>query len=472
MYASCHGNVSPPFFLEGKPGRGKTFVVNAICTALRAENHIALIVGSSALAATLYEGGRTAHNLFAIPVTEVLSFSVNVKNTLTFEQDNVALTSSIRPFSYRAELIRAASFIAWDELPAANVAWMDCVDNLCRSLMKTDRCFGGIPFLGIGDFRQVAPVVKGTGCAPALQASVKSSSSWTSFHILKLHTPIRGARDPTYTSVVDDVGENFAEKTVLLDILESVSDTDACLTFLFPPDVLADPLASLKRAFLTPKNINVDEFNNIVLDALPGDECSSFPLHGSNILLTSISDIFYSADAIKEDTEREHDEATPDYLSLQTHNGIPGHLLRLKRGCVCTIMRNLSVRNGLVKNARVVVHNLHRRFIQVQVVDHRSNTLGAVHCIPRIRFEFSPAYSSWTINRIQFPLRLAYACTFNSCVGLTLDKTVIDQRTPVFAHGQLYTALSRVRTRADCRVLFAPDGGPEAVNVVYKDLLL
>jgi hypothetical protein len=358
MYASCHGNVPPPFFLEGKPGRGKMFVINAICTALRAENHIALIVGSSALAATLYEGGRTAHNLFAIPVTKVFLFSVNINNTLTFEQDNVALTSSIRPFSYRAEPIRAASFIAWDELPAANVTWMDCIDNLCRSLMKTDRPFGKIPFLGIGDFRQVAPVVKGTGCAPALQASVKSSSFWTSFHILKLHTPIRGARDPTYTSVVDDVGENFAEKTESLDILKSFSDTDACLTFLFPPDILADPLASLKRAFLTPKNVNVDEFNNIVLDTLPGDERLSFPLHGSNILLTSISDIFYSADTVKEDTEREHDEATPDYLSLQTHNGISGHLLRLKRGCVCTIMRNLSVRNSLVKNARIVVHNL------------------------------------------------------------------------------------------------------------------
>lgn len=337
--------------------------------------------------------------------------------------------------------------------------------------MKSDRPFGGIPFLGIGDFRQAALVVKGTGCAPTLQASVKSSTSWTSFQILKLHTPIQSAQDPTYTSVIDDVGENFAEKTMSLDILESVADTDA---FLFPPNILADPLASLKQVFLTPKNVHVDEFNNIVLDALPEDEHWSFPLHGSNILLTSLSDIFYSADAIKEDTERQHDEATPDYLSLQTHNGIPGHLLWLKRGCVCTIMRNLSIQNGLVKNVRIVIHNLHRQFIQVQVVDHCLNSLGAVHCIPRIRFEFSPAYSSWAINRIQFPLCLAYICTFNSCIGLTLDKTFIDQRTPVFAHGQsqLYTALSHVHTRADCRVLFAPDSGPDAINVVYKDLLL
>ena len=68
-----------PFFLEGKPGRGKTFVVDSICCQLRAQNLIVLVVGSSALAATLYEGGRTAHNLFQIPVVEVSTFHENHK---------------------------------------------------------------------------------------------------------------------------------------------------------------------------------------------------------------------------------------------------------------------------------------------------------------------------------------------------------------------------------------------------------
>ena len=66
-----HGHTSAPFFLEGQPGRGKTFVVDAICSQLRAQGNVVLVVGSSALAATLYERGRTAHNLFQIPVTDV-----------------------------------------------------------------------------------------------------------------------------------------------------------------------------------------------------------------------------------------------------------------------------------------------------------------------------------------------------------------------------------------------------------------
>jgi DNA replication protein DnaC len=53
-----------PFFIEGKPGHGKTFVADAIACKLRSQGKIVLIVGTSALAAALHEQGHTAHSLF------------------------------------------------------------------------------------------------------------------------------------------------------------------------------------------------------------------------------------------------------------------------------------------------------------------------------------------------------------------------------------------------------------------------
>jgi hypothetical protein len=141
--------------------------------------------------------------------------------------------------------------------------------------MKCDAPFGGIAFVGIGDFRQVAPVVKGTGCTPALLASVKSSPIWPSFHLFELHLLIRTGRDPGYTDVLDNAGENYIDDKVCLNILEAVFSIDECVQFLFPLDVLANPLASLKRAFLSPKNLQVDEFNSCVLNKLLGEECLS-----------------------------------------------------------------------------------------------------------------------------------------------------------------------------------------------------
>jgi hypothetical protein len=120
----------------------------------------------------------------------------------------------------------------------------------------------------------------------------------------------------------------------------------------------------------------------------------------------------------------------------------------------------------------------HRRFIEVRVINNLTGDISEPLSIPRIRFEFTPPNSSWTIQCIQFPLRLAYATTFHGCVGLTLDKTVLDTRTDVFTHSQLYTSLSRVRNRGHTLLLRNETSSPDEEHhhftkkVVYKRLLL
>jgi ATP-dependent DNA helicase PIF1 len=47
---------------------------------------------------------------------------------------------------------------------------------------------------------------------------------------------------------------------------------------------------------------------------------------------------------------------------------------------------------------------------------------------------------------VQFPVRLAWAITIHKSQGLTFDKVVLDLFRGTFAHGQLYVALSRLRT--------------------------
>lgn len=163
-------------------------------------------------------------------------------------------------------------------------------------------------------------------------------------------------------------------------------------------------------------------------------------------------------------------EATDDFLSLIESPDAPAHELRLRPGAVCCLMRNLNVKKGLVRNNRVVIVATHSRFVEVRLLDpgHHPTT---TYCIPRINFDFQPRFVSYTIRRKQFPLKLAYATTFNSCQGLTFDRVAIDGRCDVFAHGQLYTALSRVRSRNDA-IIFVPDDRPDLANVVYRTLLI
>ena len=158
----------------------------------------------------------------------------------------------------------------------------------------------------------------------------------------------------------------------------------------------------------------------------------SIALHSKVININT--EIYYSSDSLKEADNITLNVAqqTPEYLASLSDPNTPSHALPLKVNAICAIQRNIAVEKGLVRNARVQIIALHRRFVEVRKLDDNN-----VHCLPRITFAFQPHGTDWTVIRKQFPLRLAYATTFNSCQGLTLTRAAIDLRMDPFAHRQL-----------------------------------
>ena len=245
----------PPMFLDGKAGRGKSYVVECLTWFLRSEEAIVLISGSTALSVLGYERGRTAHSMFGIPVKE----------------DNSDIVCRIRPGSSQAKLICAAKFIIWDELPMANRAAIEAVDTLLQSLKGSALPFGGVLFLGVGDFRQVAPVVRNQYKTGVIDSSIRSSHLWPKFRILRLHAPIRNANDPAFSTWVDEVGED-SNGLGSVDATAQIqcSSIDAARSWLFPSEVLREPEVCAGRAYLTTLNADVDDFNTRVFESLSG----------------------------------------------------------------------------------------------------------------------------------------------------------------------------------------------------------
>jgi hypothetical protein len=154
----------------------------------------------------------------------------------------------------------------------ANKAAIECADEFLQLVLANDKPFGSKVFLGLGDFRQVAPVVKSAGPTATLEASIRSSYLWEQFKILRLDTPIRNASDLEYAEWVDQIGDGCQESnesSVNLDLIESLDSIEEAIDFLFPTEVLQNPAIVSHHAFLSPLNINVDQFNLAILERFP-----------------------------------------------------------------------------------------------------------------------------------------------------------------------------------------------------------
>ena len=141
---------------------------------------------------------------------------------------------------------------------------------------------------------------------------------------------------------------------------------------------------------------------------------------------------------------------------------------------ICLVLRNLNVGDGLTNNTRVKRRQIFDKCIVAQRIVHPFEIIT----IPKIRFLFHlPFSSSFEIIRQQFPLRRAFALTFNKSQGQTLDKVLLDVRGHLFNHGYLYVGMSRVQLYSQVAFYISNNeydyvhGKCIVGNIVYEDVL-
>ena len=134
----------------------------------------------------------------------------------------------------------------------------------------------------------------------------------------------------------------------------------------------------------------------------------------------------------------------------------PGRL-RLKRGAMYFIGCNVST--DLPKYTKVVLVDWDLLGGSVTVLrtrdlgkaDHRAR----IFALPRMQHWFTER--GVELLRQQFPLLPAFAHTVHKAQGQTLRRVVVDiKHGPIFSHGMLYVAMSRVRRACDLRFMVDP----------------
>ncbi|CAF0947889.1 unnamed protein product [Brachionus calyciflorus] len=443
------------YFIDGPGGTGKTFLYNTIISYLRSKKKIVLSVASSGIAALLLPGGKTAHSRFKIPINF-----------------NSSSTCDISVQSELAELIRMADLIIWDEAPMMHKYAFESMDRTFRDLLKLrdskfeEVYFGNKIMLFGGDFRQILPVIKKGNSAQIVNATLNKSDFWNDVNVMKLKINMRvlskkgldKEKAKKFAEFLLRVGEGrekkYKDHNGIDDLIElpeemiNYFDKEQLIKKIFP-EIKSNSTSQnfIDSAILCPTNEEVDSINEIATKLLPGEMTE-----------------YYAQDSLVVDSDTA--SYPTEFLNSINPPGIPPFKLCLKINQPIILLRNIASNMGLCNGTRLIVKSLFKHLIEAEIAIGKLKVKKVF--IPRVPLIPSDSGLPFDFKRTQFPVRPAFAISINKSQGQTLKKVGIYLEQPVFSHGQLYVALSRVSDFQDITITL-PKGTKHTRNVVFHD---
>lgn len=427
-------------FLDAPGGTGKTFLISLILAKVRSNGNVALALASSGIAATLLDGGRTAHSALKLPL--------NI-------QSNENAMCNIKQNSGMAKVLQQCKIIVWDECTMAHKYSLEALDRTLKDLRNNDRLFGGALLLLSGDFRQTLPVIPRSTYADEINACLKSSSLWRNGHTVKLTTNMRiqlqnDASADRFAKQLLDIGNGkmpYIDNSQLIavpnDFCTITATKDELIASVFPD--IAQRYRNhqwlSERAILAAKNIDVDALNTKIQEKLPG----------LAVTFKSIDTVIEEDDVVNYPTE---------FLNSLDLAGLPPHLLELKVGSPIILLRNINAPR-LCNGTRLVVKKIMSNIIEATILNGKFK--GEHVLLPRI--PMIPNNTPFQFKRLQFPIRLAFAMTINKSQGQSLQICGLDLDNPCFSHGQFYVGCSRVGKPSD---LFIHAQDAKTTNIVHQ----
>ena len=379
-------NTNSSFFLTGRAGTGKTTFLRNVQNMVDKQFITLAPTGVAAILA----GGDTIHSFFGLPM------DVCTPGTMGKMSEARILT-----------LIHTDTIII-DEVSMVRCDIIDAIDYTMRKTLRSSLPFGGKQVIFVGDMFQLPPVLK-RGAEGELMNDLYHTDDCFFYkadvikrmRLVKIEfQKVYRQEDQNFLRILENVRLNKTTPENLMHLNERVC----------PPAKEDGTVITLSA-----RNCTVDGINQQRLAEIEAEE---YTYEGTV-------------------TGKFEEKRFPVDLTL-----------KLKVGAQVMFTRN-DQQKRWVNGTIGTVTKLSKDEIQV------TTDGGSTYVVPNCSWEsYSYEYDKETRKMkkelmgtfTQYPLRLAWAITVHKSQGMTFDKLYLDLSRGMFAAGQLYVALSRVRS--------------------------
>jgi len=402
-------------FLTGRAGTGKTTFLKHIQKICNKKTVVVAPTGVAAINA----GGVTMHSFFQLP------FGMFIADAPNYHGDEYSghqvvnrhlLFQKLRINSNKSSLLRELELLIIDEVSMLRADALDAIDTILRHYRKRYlEPFGGVQVLFIGDLYQLPPVLT-QGEAELFYEYYKSPFFFDAKAL---------ANDPPLVIALKHIYRQQDEDFIrILNGIRNNSIEDSDLNILhqqYKPWI--QPAEGM--IVLTSHNARADAINYQKLDYLNGETRTFEAIIGGEF----------------------SEKAIPAEKSLQ-----------LKIGAQIMFITNEAGEFRRYYNGKLgrIVDFGEEGEIRVKLSPpigepekEGQEFLLERHVWKNIRYKYTAEKDSVEEEELgsfsQYPIRLAWAITIHKSQGLTFDQAIVDAGQS-FAAGQVYVALSRIRS--------------------------
>ncbi|XP_055081793.1 uncharacterized protein LOC129456714 [Periophthalmus magnuspinnatus] len=412
-----NGNDPEPLhvFITGGAGTGKSHLIRAIqyeanrlfAPMRRHPDNMSVLITAPT--------GMAAYNLNASTIHS--AFSIGTDVTLPYIPLGEEKLNSLRAKYIDVKLVII------DEISMVSHKLLTYIHGRLRQIKQRGDVspFGNVSLIAVGDFYQLPPVM-----AKGLYTDNLPLNFWSSFKMAELKTIVR-QKDTTFAELLNRLRTRSKGTPMLhedIHILQSRETGEE---------------SSALHIFPTNSQVNEHNFNQLQAT------CPDYQT-------IDAQDYHYNRKTGKMETKvTPHSKDNLTSLQKQLFLGVPARVMLCKNidvedglvNGVCGTVTHISEteRNGLPEAVYVQFDDIN---VGTQRRKKYPSTAPALINSTRIQPEEERANSKGGKRR-QFPLALAWAVTIHKVQGLTVDNAVVSLK-QVFASGQSYVALSRVRS--------------------------